>query len=155
VGASHAINYRTTDFVQAVRDLTGGRGVDVVLDIIGGEYLQRNVDCLAIQGRLVQIGLQGGAKAQLNLAAVMQRRLTITGSTLRPRSVAEKGAIARELERHVWPLLSSGTVAPVIHRTFPLAQAAEAHRVLESGEVIGKVVLVTSAAHPSTGPGSG
>lgn len=142
VGARDAINYRTADFVQAVRDLTGGRGVDVILDIIGGEYLQRNVECLARHGRLVQIGLQGGAKAQVNLAIVMQRRLTITGSTLRPRTVAEKGAIARELETHVWPLLSSGKVAPVIDRTFPLEQAAEAHRVLESGEVIGKLVLV-------------
>ncbi|HEV3486137.1 MAG TPA: NAD(P)H-quinone oxidoreductase, partial [Vicinamibacterales bacterium] len=109
-GADYAINYRTTDFVQAVREITGEGGVDVVLDIIGGEYLQRNVDCLAMHGRLVQIGLQGGAKAQLNLTTVMQRRLTITGSTLRPRTAVEKGAIASALEAHVWPLLSAGIV---------------------------------------------
>jgi NADPH2:quinone reductase len=142
IGAAHAINYRTTDFVPAVRELTGSRGVDVILDIIGGEYLQRNLECLAMDGRLLQIGLQGGAKAQLNLATVMQRRLTITGSTLRPRSVAEKGAIARELETHVWPLLSLRRVAPIVYKTFPLAAAAEAHRLLESGSVIGKLVLV-------------
>ena len=142
LGAARAINYKTADFVDAVREATGGRGVDVVLDIIGGEYLQKNVECLAMHGRLVQIGLQGGAKAQLNLATLMQRRLTITGSTLRARTIAEKGAIARELETHVWPLLSSGKVAPVVHRTFPLAEAAEAHRFLESGAVIGKLVLV-------------
>ena len=141
-GADYALNYRTADFVQAVREVTGDRGVDVVLDIIGGEYLQKNVDCLASHGRLVQIGLQGGAKANINLTAVMQRRLTITGSTLRPRSVVEKGTIASALEAHVWPLLSSGTVAPIVYRTFPLAQAADAHRLLESGEVIGKLVLV-------------
>jgi putative PIG3 family NAD(P)H quinone oxidoreductase len=142
IGAARAINYRTTDFVEAVRELSGGRGVDVVLDIIGGDYLQKNVDCLALHGRLVQIGLQGGAKAQVNLATVMQRRLTITGSTLRPRTVAEKGAIARELETHVWPLLSSRTVVPIVHKTFPLAAASDAHRLLESGAVIGKLVLV-------------
>lgn len=142
LGAQHAINYRTRDFVEAIRELTGGEGVDVVLDIMGGEYLQKNVDCLAMNGRLVQIGLQGGAKAQVNLATVMQRRLTITGSTLRPRTAAEKGAIARQLEAHVWPLLAARTVAPVIHRTFPLTHAADAHRLLESGSVIGKLVLV-------------
>jgi putative PIG3 family NAD(P)H quinone oxidoreductase len=145
LGAERAINYRTTDFVEAVRELTGGRGVDVILDIIGGEYLQKNVDCLGMHGRLVQIGLQGGARAQLNLATVMQQRLTITGSTLRPRTVAEKGAIARALEAQVWPLLSSGQVAPVVHRTFPLTEAAAAHRLLESGAVIGKLVLIVDA----------
>ena len=142
IGAARAINYRTSDFVAVVRDLTHGRGVDVVLDIVGGEYLQKNVDCLAMHGRLVQIGLQGGAKAQVNLATLMQRRLTITGSTLRPRTVAEKGAIARDLENHVWPLLATRQVAPVIHKTFPLTAAADAHRLLESGAVIGKLVLV-------------
>jgi putative PIG3 family NAD(P)H quinone oxidoreductase len=147
LGAERAINYRTTDFVEAVRELTGGRGVDVILDIIGGEYLQKNVDCLGMHGRLVQIGLQGGARAQVNLATVMQQRLTITGSTLRPRTVAEKGAIARALEAQVWPLLSSGQVAPVVHRTFPLTEAAAAHRLLESGAVIGKLILVTGQEH--------
>jgi NADPH2:quinone reductase len=137
-----AMNYRTTDFVSAVRELTGGRGVDVVLDIIGGEYLQRNLDSLAMHGRLIQIGLQGGARAELNLSTVMQRRLTITGSVLRPRTVEEKGAIARELEEKVWPLLAARTVAPIVHRTFPFTEAAEAHRLLESGEVVGKIVLV-------------
>ena len=143
LGAARAVNYRTTDFVGAVLEFTEERGVDVVLDIVGGEYLQKNIDCLAAGGRLVQIGLQGGARAQLNLATVMQRRLTITGSTLRPRTVAEKGAIARELEGRVWPLLAARTVAPVVHRTFPLEEAAAAHRLLESGAVIGKLVLVT------------
>jgi putative PIG3 family NAD(P)H quinone oxidoreductase len=138
-----AINYRTNDFVQVVRESTNKRGVDVVLDIVGGDYLQRNLDCLAAHGRLVQIGLLGGARAEINLSPVMQRRLTITGSTLRPRSIDEKGAIARELELKVWPLLASGHVAPIVNRTLPLREAAEAHRLLESGDVIGKVVLLT------------
>jgi NADPH2:quinone reductase len=137
-----AINYRTTDFVAAIADHTSRRGVDIVMDVMGGDYLQRNIDCLAPDGRLVQIGLQGGARAQINLMPVMQRRLTLTGSTLRPRSVEEKGAIARDLETYVWPLLASRAVAPIVHATLPLAQAAEAHRMLEAGEVIGKVVLV-------------
>jgi NADPH:quinone reductase len=136
-----AINYRTTDFVQAIRDLTSGRGVDVILDIIGGSYLQRNLDSLAMNGRLLQVGLQGGAKADINLAVVMQRHLTLTGSLLRPRTPAAKGAIARELEVKVWPLLAARQVKPIIDRTYPLASAAEAHRALESGEVVGKVVL--------------
>jgi NADPH:quinone reductase len=137
-----AINYRATDFVQAVREMTGGRGVDVILDIIGGEYLPRNLETLAMHGRLIQIGLQGGARAELNLSTVMQRRLTITGSVLRPRTVAEKGAIARELEEKVWPLLAARKVAPIVYRTFPLTRAAEAHRLLESGDVVGKIVLI-------------
>ena len=140
---ARAINYRTTDFVEAVRELTGGAGVDVILDIVGGDYLARNIECLARDGRLVQIGLQGGAKAEINLSALMQRRATLTGSTLRPRSVEEKGAIARELEARVWPLLAAGAVSPLIHRVFPLERAADAHRALESGTVIGKVVLTT------------
>jgi NADPH:quinone reductase-like Zn-dependent oxidoreductase len=138
---ARAINYRTGDFVTAVHDLTSGAGVDVILDIVGGSYLSRNLECLSRDGRLVQIGLQGGNKTEINLATLMQRRLTVTGSTLRPRSVAEKGAIARELEAHVWPLLADGTVKPLVHATYPMERAAEAHRVLESGEVIGKVVL--------------
>ncbi len=140
---ARAINYRTTDFVEAVRELTGGAGVDVILDIVGGDYLPRNIECLARDGRLVQIGLQGGAKAEINLSALMQRRATLTGSTLRPRSVEEKGAIARDLEARVWPLLAAGAVGPVIHGVFPLERAADAHRALESGAVIGKVVLTT------------
>jgi NADPH2:quinone reductase len=137
-----AINYRTTDFVQVIRDATTGRGVDVILDMVGGEYLQRNIDSLAMHGRLVQIGLIGGARGEINLSPVMQKRLTITGSTLRTRSVDEKGAIARELEARVWPLLMLGQVAPIVDRTLPLAEAAEAHRLLESGVVVGKIVLV-------------
>ena len=138
---ARAINYRTADFVTAVHDLTGGSGVDVILDIVGGSYLSRNLECLAKDGRLVQVGLQGGNKTEINLATLMQRRLTLTGSTLRPRTVAEKGAIARELEAHVWPLLANGTVKPLVHGVFPMERAAEAHRALESGEVIGKIVL--------------
>jgi putative PIG3 family NAD(P)H quinone oxidoreductase len=141
LGAQAAINYRAADFVEAIGELTSGRGVDVILDIVGGDYLARNLKTLAVQGRLVQIGLQGGAKATIDLAVIMQRKLTLTGSTLRARSVEEKGAIARELERHVWPLLASKTVAPVVGRTLPLQQAAEAHRLLEAGEIIGKIVL--------------
>lgn len=143
LGAAVAINYRTQDFVAIIRERTGGRGVDVILDIIGGDYLQRNVDCLALNGRLVQIGLIGGARAQINLTTILQRRLTVTGSTLRARTVEEKGAIAREVEAHVWPLLASGAVAPVIDRVFPLARAADAHRAIEAGDHIGKIVLVT------------
>jgi putative PIG3 family NAD(P)H quinone oxidoreductase len=141
LGAAHAINYRTRDFVDAVKEITLGEGVDVVLDIIGGDYLPRNVDCLRMDGRLLQIGLMGGSKAQITLRAIMQRRLTLTGSVLRPRSVHEKGAIARELEENVWPLLARGEARPIVHATFPLRDAAAAHRLLESGEVVGKVVL--------------
>jgi len=139
---ARAINYRTADFVQVTREFTGAKGVDVILDIVGGDYLQKNIECLAMHGRLIQIGLLGGSRAEINLRPLMQKRLTLTGSTLRTRSVAEKGAIARELEARVWPLLASRQVAPLIDRTLPLGDAAEAHRLLESGEVIGKIVLV-------------
>jgi NADPH2:quinone reductase len=142
LGASHAINYRSEDFVQAVKEATRGEGVDVVLDIIGGDYVQRNIDCLRLNGRLVQIGLMGGSRATLDLRAILQKRLTLTGSTLRARTPEEKGAIARALERTVWPLLDRGEVRPIVHARFPLARAADAHRLLESGEVIGKVVLI-------------
>jgi putative PIG3 family NAD(P)H quinone oxidoreductase len=142
LGAEIAINYRSTDFVAAVREATGGRGVDVVLDMVGGEYLQRNIDCLARDGRLVQIGLLGGAKSQINMASVLQRRLWITGSTLRARSIPEKAAIAHAVHQNVWPLLEAGTVRALVHATFPLQQAAEAHRVMESSAHIGKLVLV-------------
>jgi NADPH:quinone reductase-like Zn-dependent oxidoreductase len=141
IGAEEAINYRTDDFVTRTKQLTGGAGVDVILDIIGGEYVQRNIDALAIEGRLVQIGLQGGAKAQLSLASVLQKRLTITGSTLRARTPEEKGRIARAVEQHVWPLLATGIVKPIIHATFPLEQASEAHRMLDASAHIGKIVL--------------
>jgi putative PIG3 family NAD(P)H quinone oxidoreductase len=144
LGAAVAIDYHSEDFVAVVREQTGGRGVDVILDIIGGDYLPRNIEALAMNGRLVQIGLIGGAKAQLNLAAILQRRLTLTGSTLRARSVEEKGALAAEVEAHVWPLLGAGTVGPVVDAVFPLRQAADAHRTLESGTHIGKIVLSVS-----------
>lgn len=141
LGATHAIDYKTEDFVTFVRDTTDGRGVDVVLDIIGGEYLARNIDCLAINGRLVQIGLIGGSRASIDLRPVLQKRLTITASVLRARTVEEKGAIARDLEAHVWPLLTRGELRPVVHAEFPLAQAADAHRELEAGRIFGKAVL--------------
>jgi putative PIG3 family NAD(P)H quinone oxidoreductase len=143
LGAERAFNYRAGDFVAAVRDATDGRGVDVVLDMVGGDYLQRNLESLAMEGRLVQIGLLGGARAAVNLMTVMQRRLWITGSTLRTRSVAQKAAIAQALHREVWPLLESGAVRPVVHATFPLRDAAQAHRVMESSTHVGKLVLVT------------
>lgn len=144
IGAHTAINYNAADFVAEVRSATGGRGVDVVLDIVGADYLPRNLECLRMDGRLVQIGLIAGSRASLDLRAVLQKRLTITGSTLRPRSPLEKGAIARELEQHVWPLLANGTVRPIVHGEFPLDRAADAHQELESGRVIGKLVLLCS-----------
>ena len=143
LGATHAINYHEEDFVAAVREATAGDGVDVVLDIVGGDYLPRNLECLRLHGRLVQIGLIGGSRSSIDLRAILQKRLTLTGSTLRARTPEEKGAIARDLERAVWPLLDRGEVHPVVHAEFPLERAADAHRELESGHVIGKVVLVT------------
>ena len=144
LGAERAINYREEDFVAIVRELTGGRGVDVVLDMVGGDYFAQNIDSLAVEGRLVEIATLQGAKAELNIQTIMQRRLTITGSTLRARSVAEKGAIARAVHEQVWPLLESGAVKPIVHATFPLRDAAEAHRVMESSRHIGKLVLIAS-----------
>jgi NADPH:quinone reductase len=141
LGASVAINYRENDFVDVIQRETNGTGVDVILDIIGGDYFTRNIECLAINGRLVQIGLLGGATTTVDLGRVMRRRLTITGSTLRIRTVEEKGALAREVELNIWPLLSARRVAPVIDRTFPLAEASAAHQRMESGEHIGKLVL--------------
>jgi NADPH2:quinone reductase len=141
LGASQVVNYNTTDFVAAVKDATAGRGVDVILDIIGGSYAPRNLECLARDGRLVQIGLQGGANAEISLQKVMLKRLTITGSTLRARTPDEKGRIAAALEREVWPLVANRRVRPIIHATLPLGDAAEAHRLLERGDVIGKIVL--------------
>ena len=143
LGAERAIHYRDQDFVAVVKEATEGRGVDVILDMVGGDYIPRNLDCLALEGRLVLIALQRGARAELNFTSVLQRRLTITGSSLRPRTVEQKGAIARALRERVWPLLESGQVRPVIHATFPLGEAAAAHRLMESGAHIGKIVLVT------------
>lgn len=144
MGAAAAINYKSDDFVAAVARITKNEGVDVVLDIIGGDYLPRNIECLRMDGRLVQVGLIGGSRSEINLRLVLQNRLTLTGSTLRPRSVEEKGAIARELEAKVWPLLTRREIGPLVHTTVPLREAAEAHRLLESGEVIGKVVLTVA-----------
>jgi NADPH2:quinone reductase len=144
LGAERGINYRTEDWVAIVKERTGGRGVDLVLDHIGGSYFERNMAALAVDGRLVQIGIMGGvAPATIDLGAVLRRRLTITGSTLRPRPVAEKGAIAAALRREVWPLFESGRVRPVVYRTFPLTEAAAAHRLMESSEHVGKIVLTT------------
>jgi putative PIG3 family NAD(P)H quinone oxidoreductase len=144
LGVEVAIHYREQDFVAVVKEKTGGRGVDVVLDMVAGDYVPRNVECLAVEGRLVIIAVQGGVTATVNVLPILQRRLTVTGSTLRPRSVEEKGAIARALRETVWPLLESGKVAPVVHATFPLAEAAAAHRLLESGAHVGKIVLVVA-----------
>jgi putative PIG3 family NAD(P)H quinone oxidoreductase len=142
LGAERAVNYRKEDFVAAIKELTAGRGVDLILDIVGAEYFARNIAALAINGRLVEIGFMGGkVSATIDLGDLLRRRLTVTGSSLRPRSVQEKGQIATALRRDVWPLLESGKVSPVIYRTFPLAEAAEAHRLMESGEHIGKIVL--------------
>ena len=141
LGAERCINYREADFVDVVNKLTGGRGVDVVLDMVGAEYFPRNLDVLAVEGRLVEIATLHGVKAELNIQTIMHRRLTVTGSTLRARPVAEKGAIARAVREHVWPLVESGAVKPVVFKTFPLRDAASAHRLMESGDHIGKIVL--------------
>ena len=143
LGATLAINYRDEDFVAEVQRLTAGRGVDIVLDMVGGDYLPRNLDCLAEEGRHVSIAVQRGATAELLIPKLMQRRLTLTGSTLRPRSAAFKSLVADELAGSVWPFVEQGRLKPVIHATFPLAEAAEAHRVMEAGEHVGKLVLTT------------
>jgi putative PIG3 family NAD(P)H quinone oxidoreductase len=146
LGAERCINYRAEDFVAVVKEQTAGRGVDLVLDIIGAEYFERNMAALAVDGRLVQIGLMGRpGTPPLDLNAVLRRRLTITGSTLRPRSVSEKGMIAAALRREVWPLLERGQVRPIVYRTFPLEQVAAAHRLMESSEHVGKIVLTTGS----------
>jgi len=142
LGAERAINYREEDFAAVAKAATGGRGVDVILDMVGGSFVPRDLDCLAREGRLVLIAFLGGPKAEVDLRPVLQKWLTITGSTLRARSVEEKGRIAAALREKVWPLLESGAVGPVIHATYPLAEAAAAHRLLESGAHVGKVVLV-------------
>ena len=142
LGADAAINYKAADFVESIKQFTNGAGVDVVLDMVGGPYAPKNLRCLAMDGRLVLIAFLGGPKVeQFDLTTVMTRRLTITGSTMRPRTAAQKGAIAQSLLAKVWPKLEDGSVAPVIHGVFPLAEAAEAHRLMESSEHIGKIVL--------------
>lgn len=142
LGAERAINYRDEDFVAAIKEATGGKGVNVILDMVGGSYIKRNLDALAADGRLVHIAFLGGAKAEINFLPVMLKRLTITGSTLRARSVEFKAEIASKLEANVWPKIAVGEIKPVMHARFPLAQAAEAHAMMEAGDHIGKIVLI-------------
>jgi len=142
LGAERAVNYRDEDFVDAAKDFTDGVGVDVVLDMVGGDYIQRNLKALGPDGRHVSIAFLGGPKAEVNFMPVMLKRLTLTGSTLRPLPIERKGEIAKALEKTVWPLIASGEIAPMVHATFPLAQAAEAHRLMETSKHIGKIVLL-------------
>ena len=141
LGADHAINYKSQDFVAEVKRLTGDKGCDVVLDMVAGDYVRREIECLAEDGRIVVIAVQGGTKAEFNAGQLLRRRLTVTGSTLRPRSVAFKASIAAELRDRVWPLLASGRIKPVIHATLKAAEAAQAHALMESGAHVGKIVL--------------
>ena len=141
LGAEKAINYRAQDFVAEVMAATGGKGVDVILDMVGGDYVPRELKCLAEDGRLVFIATLGGSKAELDINVMQRRRLVVTGSTLRPRPVEFKGAIARSLREKIWPLIEAGKIKPVIFKTFPLAQASEAHKLMESSQHIGKIVL--------------
>jgi putative PIG3 family NAD(P)H quinone oxidoreductase len=141
LGAERAINYKKDDFVVALLDLTGGRGIDVILDMVGAPYFSRNVDLLATEGRLLQIAVMHGAKAEINLVRLLRQRLTVTGSVLRARTVDEKGTIARAIEREVWPLVEAGRIRPTIYATFALRKAAEAHRLMEAGSHIGKILL--------------
>jgi len=150
LGAERAIDHKREDFVAVIQAATQQKGVDVILDMVGGPYINRNLQILAMEGRLVQIAFLQGSKAEIDLGALMMKRQTLTGSTLRPRSVAEKGAIAKSLREKVWPLLDSGKVAPVMFKTFPLAQAAAAHQLMESSSHIGKIVLVTGHGRSST-----
>lgn len=141
IGAAHAINYKTGDFVEQVKALTGGKGVEIVLDMVGGSYLPRNMACLADDGRNVTIAVQGGMTADISVLEIMRRRLTLTGSTLRPRSNSFKALLADEIAREAWPLVANGELLPVLHSRYPLAQAALAHAQMESGDLIGKIVL--------------
>jgi len=141
LGAERAINYRTQDFAEIVKQLTGGKGVDVILDMVAGDYVQRELTCLADDGRLSIIAVLGGSKAQLDMGQILRRRLCVTGSTLRPRSIEFKTAIASTLTRKVWPLIEAGKIRPVIFEVFPLAEAAAAHALMESDKHVGKIVL--------------
>jgi len=141
LGAEKAINYRTQDFVAEVQAATGGKGVNVILDMVGGDYVPRELKCLADEGRLVFIAFQRGMKTELDLNEVMRRRLILTGSTLRPRTVEYKGYVAQNLRAQIWPLIETGKIKPQIFKTFPLAQASDAHRLMESSQHIGKIVL--------------
>ena len=141
LGADHAINYKTADFAAEVKRLTDGKGVDVILDMVAGSYVAREIECLAEDGRLGIIAVQGGTQSEIHAGLVLRRRLTITGSTLRPRSVAFKTAIAAGLKRQVWPQIESGAIVPVVYKTFEASQAAQAHALMESNQHIGKIVL--------------
>lgn len=144
LGADAAINYRTQDFAEEAKKLTDGKGVDVILDMVAGAYVDREVKCVSEDGRIVIIAVQGGTKSEFNAGLVLRRRITITGSTLRPRPVAFKAAIAAALKQNVWPLLENGQIKPVIHSTFPAAEAAQAHALMESNQHVGKIVLTWS-----------
>ena len=141
LGADHAINYRETNFVNQVQEITSGKGVELILDMVGGDYIQKNISCLALEGRLVQIAFLKPAVNEINLAPMMINRLTITGSTLRPRTVEQKGEIASELRKRVWPMFQKGQLKVVVHQTFPLEKANEAHRLMEASTHIGKIIL--------------
>jgi NADPH:quinone reductase len=143
LGAERGIEYRSEDFVAVIRAATAGYGIDVTLDMVAGSYVQRNLDIAAVDGRIVMISMLGGARAEINMGTLLPKRLTLTGSTLRVRTIAQKAAVADAMRRNVWPLLAEGRVKPVIHQTFPLAQAADAHRLMESSSHIGKIVLTT------------
>ena len=141
LGAHKGINYRTQDFLEEIKAATGGKGVDVILDMVGGDYVPRELKCLAEDGRLVFIASLGGSKAEIDIFEIQRRRLVITGSTLRPRPVEFKGDIARNLREKIWPLIEAGKIKPVIYKTFPLAEAREAHKLMESSQHVGKIVL--------------
>jgi NADPH2:quinone reductase len=141
LGAERGINYRSEDFVAVVKSLTDGKGANVILDMVAGDYVPREIDCLADDGRIVVIALLGGAKGTIDLGQVLRRRLTITGSTLRPRPISFKADIAQNLRSKVWPLLEAGKIKPVIFKTFPLAEASQAHALMESSTHVGKIML--------------
>jgi NADPH:quinone reductase len=141
LGADVAVNYRTEDFVAVVKQATGGKGAELIVDMVGGDYIERNYEAAAVEGRIVQIAFQGSPKTTVDFRRIMLKRLTHTGSTLRARSVADKAAIARAVEHNVWPLVAHGKVKPVIYKTFPLTEAAAAHALMESSAHIGKIVL--------------
>ena len=144
IGAVRGIDYRTEDFVEIVKNATDGRGMDVILDMVASTYVQRNIEAAAVDGRIVVIAILGGARAEIMMNKIMMKRLTLTGSTLRPRTVAQKAAVAEGVKRNVWPLLAARRVRPIIHATFPLAQAADAHRLMESSNHIGKIMLTVA-----------
>ena len=145
LGAERAINYKSEDFVAVVKEVTGGQGVELTLDMVGGDYVGKNIEIARVEGRIVQIAFLRSPKTEVNLAPLMMKRLTLTGSTLRARAIADKGAIAAAVRQHVWPLIEAGRVKPVVHATFPLADAAGAHRLMEADTHIGKIVLTVAA----------